>query len=243
LSRNGRLYRTVYDVFPYFAEINPQRGVVWEKRFNLGSTSRMYGFKMLRDSSMILTGGFSDGPNYGSGFFIKLNSRRDSIFRRNFRTTTITSSSVSHFPNQIEELDNGDLLIGGYVWDYRNISQSTTSGQWGWLVRTDSLGCSLEQSSCRVATQDIEKGPLSIKGFPNPTTGIFTVDLSEIPPNQKTVFKMYNTVGQLVMSQKLDSTADKIEFDARNLIEGFYIFTLNTEGGQIVANGKLQVQR
>jgi Secretion system C-terminal sorting domain len=192
---------------------------------------------------MILTGGFSDGPNYGSGFFIKLNSRRDSIFRRNFRTTTITSSSVSHFPNQIEELDNGDLLIGGYVWDYRNISQSTTSGQWGWLVRTDSLGCSLEQSSCRVATQDIEKGPLSIKGFPNPTTGIFTVDLSEIPPNQKTVFKMYNTVGQLVMSQKLDSTADKIEFDARNLIEGFYIFTLNTEGGQIVANGKLQVQR
>jgi Secretion system C-terminal sorting domain len=101
----------------------------------------------------------------------------------------------------------------------------------------------LEQSSCRVATQDIEKGPLSIKVFPNPTSGSFTVDLSEIPPNQKTIFKLYNTVGQLVMSRKLDNAADKIEFDARNLIEGFYIFTLNTVGGQIVGNGKMQMQR
>jgi hypothetical protein len=77
----------------------------------------------------------------------------------------------------------------------------------------------------------------------NPTTGIFTVDLSGILPNQKTVFKLYNTVGQLVMNQKIDNAADRIEFNARHLIEGFYIFTLQTEGGQIVGNGKLQVQR
>jgi hypothetical protein len=104
------------------------------------------------------------------------------------------------------------------------------------------MGCSLE-STCRVPTNEVEKGPLSIKAFPNPTSGSFTVDLSEIAFTQKAVFKMYNSVGQLVMSRKLDNTADKIEFDARNLIEGFYIFTLNTEGGEIVANGKLQVQR
>jgi Secretion system C-terminal sorting domain len=77
--------------------------------------------------------------------------------------------------------------------------------------------------------------------FPNPAG--HTVNLSGILPNQKTIFKLYNTVGQLVMSRKVDNTADKIEFDVRNLIEGFYIFTLNNTGGQIVANGKLQIQR
>jgi Secretion system C-terminal sorting domain len=77
--------------------------------------------------------------------------------------------------------------------------------------------------------------------FPNPAG--HTVNLSGILPNQKTVFKMYNTVGQLVMTQKVDNTLDKIEFDVGNLTEGFYIFTLTTEGGQIVGNGKLQVQR
>jgi hypothetical protein len=77
--------------------------------------------------------------------------------------------------------------------------------------------------------------------FPNPAG--HTVNLSGVLPNQKTIFKMYNTVGQLVMSKKVDNTADKIEFDVSNLIEGFYIFTLNNTGGQIVANGKLQVQR
>jgi Secretion system C-terminal sorting domain len=87
------------------------------------------------------------------------------------------------------------------------------------------------------------EGPLSIKVFPNPTSGSFTIDLSGISSNQRTVFKMYNTVGQLVMTQKIDNTADKIEFNISNLIEGFYIFTLNTAGGQIVGNGKLQVQR
>ena len=77
--------------------------------------------------------------------------------------------------------------------------------------------------------------------FPNPAA--HTVYLSGILPNEKTVFKLYNTVGQLVMSRKLDNTADKIEFDVSDLGTGFYIFTLNNERGQIVGNGKLQVQR
>ena len=50
------------------------------------------------------------------------------------------------------------------------------AGQWGWLVRTDSLGCSLEPSSCRVATKEIEKSPLSINVFPNPINEQMTID-------------------------------------------------------------------
>jgi Secretion system C-terminal sorting domain len=198
--------------------------------------------KILKDSSIVFVGQYLDTANVllKQGYLIKLNKNRDSLYKRNLVHPAFSHGMAFYFPQKIEELDNGDLVIAGYARD--NKPDSPTKFTWGWLIRTDSMGCSLE-STCRVPTNEVEKGPLSIKAFPNPTNDIFTVDLSEIPPNQKTIFKLYNTVDQLVMSQKLDSTADKIEFDVRNLIEGFYIFTLDTEGGEIVGNGKLQVQR
>jgi hypothetical protein len=165
---NGTYWvRTVYDGGPYLAEINSQRGLIWEKRFGL--KGRMRGFKILRDSTMILTCSYDDEPNNTTACMIKLNKSRDSLYRRNFRAISLASENVLNYANQIEELNNGDLLIGGYVWD--SPVRSPTTGQWGWLVRTDSMGCSLEPSSCRTPTQDIEKPPLSMIVYPNPTSG------------------------------------------------------------------------
>ena len=233
-------YRKVDAVSPYIAEINPQRGVVWEKRFAIGSAgSRMYGFKILKDSTMVLACGYADGPSNLTACLIKLNKNRDSIYRRNFRATSLTSDRVITYPNQIEELDNGDLLIGGYVWDLP--VRSPTTGQWGWLVRTDSLGCSLQPSSCRTPTKDIDNTPLSIKVFPNPASDIVTIE-SDVP-FPKTYFHLYNTLGQIVLSQTLNNSADKYVFDVHHLPNGLYLFTLNAENGSLLANGKIQVQR
>jgi hypothetical protein len=232
-------YRLYDSVRVFVQEIKPNVGVVWNKYF---SAAYAYDLKILKDSSIVFIGRHLDPSNlrYLQGFLFKLNKNRDSLFKKSLTHPTFSHGFADYYPEKIDELDNGDLVIAGYAQD--NKQGSPTQGQWGWLIRTDSMGCSLE-STCRVPTNEVEKGPLSIKAFPNPANDKFTVDLSEIPFNQKTIFKLYNTMGQLVMSRKLDNTADKIEFDARNLIEGFYIFTLNTEGGQIVANGKLQVQR
>ena len=209
--------------------------------FKLSSLKLSNNLKILKDSSIIFVGSYSEpsDPTNLRGFLIKLNKNRDSLFKRNL-LHPIFSRGAYYYPEKIDVLDNGDLIIAGYAQDY--FTGSPTEGQWGWLIRTDSLGCSLEPT-CRVPTKEVVERPLSINVFPNPTSGSFTVDLKDDLQNQNTVFKLYNTVGQLVMNRKLDNTANKIEFDVSHLIEGFYIFTLNTESGQIVGNGKLQIRR
>ncbi len=232
-------FRKNYLVGPYIAEINPERGIVWEKLFNLG-TSRMYGFKMLKDSSMVLACSYDDGPNNTSTCIIKLSKNRDSLYRRNFRVISIASNRVSHFPNQIEELDNGDLLIGGYVTDWS--LASPTVGQWGWLVRTDSMGCSLEPSSCRTPTKEIEKYPLSINAYPNPTSGNLTIDFEIQNPFKTATFSLMDITGREVLNQKIENSQKQVVWQTEHLHNGLYFIVLKIDN-QIVYQSKVSVQK
>lgn len=242
LSKNGRLYREVTLVRPYMAEINPQRGLIWERRFDLNTSSRMFGFKILKDSCMILACSFSDGSGNTSACLIKLNKNRDSLFRRNFRATSITSGNILHIPNQIEELDNGDLVIGGWAQDLKNRTLSVTSGQWGWLVRTDSLGCSLEPSSCRTPTKDIKEYPLSILAYPNPTSGSLTIDFDIQASFKAAHFSLIDITGREVLHQKIDNGQKQLVWQTEQLNQGLYFVILKVDG-QIVYQNKVSVQK
>jgi Secretion system C-terminal sorting domain len=234
--------RNVYDVGPYLAEINPQRGLVWEKRFNLGTASRMYGFKMLKDSSMILSCSYDYGPNNSNACIIKLNKNRDSSYRRNFRATSITTDRVLPLIYQIEELDNGDLVLGGYAQDFYQLSLSPTSGQWGWIVRTDSLGCSLEPSSCRVPTQEVNDLPLSMAAYPNPTSGSLTIDFDSQKPFNTAFLSMMDIAGREVLKQKIDAGQKQIVWQTEGIQNGLYFIVLTLDN-QITHQTKVSVQK
>ena len=240
--RGTRWWRTTTGVSPYLAEINVQQGIVWEKRFDLSASSRMYGFKLLKDSSMLLACSYSDGFNNSTSCIIKLNKNRDSIFRRNFRAISLSSDRVILRPNQIEELSNGDLVIGGYVWDTRPLSSSATAGQWGWLVRTDSLGCSLEPSSCRVNTKEIEQIPSSITAYPNPTHGILTMDLKLPSSFGKASVSMLDLTGQSIINQKIERGQQQIIWQTEQMKEGLYFLILKVDN-QIIGKSKIIIQK
>ena len=221
--------RQTYGVGPYLAEINPQRGLVWEKRYQVVSGGRLHGLKILRDSSIVLTGRYADGPFSTSGFLVRLNSRKDSIYRRSFRTPQFVTDRVVYYPNQIEELPNGDLLIGGYLLNNSPLSQPG-SGHWGLLIRTDSLGCSLEPSSCSVTTKEVENEPLSIKVFPNPVSNELNIDYTPDNANGELEIKLFDIIGKTVFSRKLDAFKDPLSINVSNLAEGMYIVSISVQG-------------
>jgi hypothetical protein len=158
-------YRLYDSVRVFVQEIKPSVGVVWNKYFD---AAYAYDLKILKDSSIVFIGRHLDPSNlrYLQGYLFKLNKNRDSLFKRSLTHPTFGHGIADYYPEKIDELDNGDLVIAGYAQD--NKQGSPTQGQWGWLIRTDSMGCSLE-STCRVPTTEVEKGPLSIKAYPNPT--------------------------------------------------------------------------
>ena len=232
--------RVVDSILPYIAEINPQRGLIWEKKIRLEAAARTYCLKILRDSSIVLTGHYNDGTNGTSAFLIRLNSRRDSLYRRNFRTPQF-SERVIHYPNQIEELNNGDLLIGRYIMHSIPINQPT-AGEWGWLVRTDSLGCSLEPSSCRTATKEVENGPLSINVFPNPVNEQMTIDYQFIKPQNNAYVEIMDVVGRSVFREKIDNQQGQIQWQTNFTPSGLYIVSVKSDN-QILWQTKVSVQK
>ena len=236
------IYRNLTSVSPYLAEINPQRGIVWEKRIKNGAPSRMYGLKLLKDSSIIITCSYDDGFSNSTSRLIKLSKSKDSLYSRNFRATSITSGNILHIPNQIEELDNGDLVIGGWAQDLKNRTLSVTSGQWGWLVRTDSLGCSLEPSSCRTPTKDIKEYPLSILAYPNPTSGSLTIDFDIQASFKAAHFSLIDITGREVLHQKIDNGQKQLVWQTEQLNQGLYFVILKVDG-QIVYQNKVSVQK
>jgi Secretion system C-terminal sorting domain len=235
-------YRQVYDVQPYLAEINPQRGLIWEKRFKLSTAARLHSLKILKDSSILMAGASDDGLFLSSSaFLIRLNSRRDSVYRRNFKTPEFTPGRINYYPNQIEELTNGDLVISGYLMNNIPINQPR-AGQWGWLVRTDSLGCSLELGSCRVPTKEIEKGPLSIKVFPNPVNEQMTIDYQFVKPQNNVYVEIVDIVGRAVFQKKIDNEQGQIQWQTNFVSSGLYIVSVKSDG-QILWQTKISVQK
>jgi len=70
--------------------------------------------------------------------------------------------------------------------------------------------------------------------YPNPTSGLVTVDLSRVVSNKVDV-RVYNLVGELVNAQTASGN-QKIALDLRNNAEGMYFI-------EVVANGKRSVKK
>jgi Secretion system C-terminal sorting domain len=223
-------FRLYDSVRVFVQEIKPNVGVVWHKYFGLPNSGTILDLKILKDSSIVFVGNYtepSDSVNL-RGYLIKLSKNRDSIFKRNLLHPTF-SRGAYYFPEKIEALDNGDLIIAGYAQDY--FQGSPTQGQWGWLIRTDSMGCSLE-STCRVPTNEVEKGPLSIKAFPNPANDIFTVEY-ELEKIQDAEIVVTDLLGRMVVRQSIDQEKGQYSWNVTGVASGiYYVFVKNN--GKIV---------
>ncbi len=224
-------FRLLDSVRPFLREIKPNVGVVWEKNFSMLIQPTIFDLKILKDSSIVFVGRYIDTTNVllKQGYLIKLNKNRDSVYKRTLVHPTFSHGMAFYFPEKIEELDNGDLVIAGYAQD--NKVGSPTRYTWGWLIRTDSLGCSLEPT-CRVPTQEVEKGPLSIKAFPNPAKDVLTIEYTPENNDKDLDITVSDVMGKVVIRQSLDVFRDPLSINVSNLSVGLYFctFTVKSKG-------------
>ena len=79
----------------------------------------------------------------------------------------------------------------------------------------------------------------NIKLFPNPNTGVFTIQSSAI--NQNSSVEIYNTLGEKIYSQ-LSIVNSQFPVDLRNQPSGIYLYRITSEKGELVGSGKLIIQ-
>ena len=114
--------------------------------------------------------------------------------------------------------------------------------KWGWLVRTDSLGCSLEPSSCRVTTKETENTPLSINVFPNPVNEQMTIDYQFIKQQNNVYVEIVDMLGRAVFRQKIDDAQGQMQWQTNFAASGLYIVSVKS-GNQILWQTKVSVQK
>jgi len=169
---------------------------------------------------------------------VKLNIDSTIIWEN--RILAVSRFGTQSFLYDINELPNGDLLACGEL-DY-TYDVGITPIQQGWILRTDSNGCLLDQ--CWLGVNDISPlDVISVKEYPNPATNEIIFETGD--EGKPTTITIYNLLGQKVMvslsnhESKLDNPL-KVETGLWQ--QGVYIWQARQDGYP-VGQGKVEVIR
>lgn len=124
-----------------------------------------------------------------------------------------------------EEDKSGNLIISGGV-------INKTGGFDVWLVKLDSNGClhhNCPNEEIRVNTFDSENPPLSIKAYPNPTSGSLTVDFDIQTTFKEASFSLTDATGREVLNQKINNGQNQVVLQTEQLNQGLYFIILKKD--------------
>jgi hypothetical protein len=130
-----------------------------------------------------------------------------------------------------------------YSWSTGGQTTASISGQCTGsycCTVTDANGCT--KTTCvNVATgmESIESGEGQISVYPNPTNGVFTIQIPQL--NGQLKVGIYNILGQNVKTEQI---RDKINvIDLSNEPNGIYFYRIIKEDGTVTGEGKVVIQR
>ncbi len=232
----------------YIAKVDSNFQLVWEH--TLGHYgSDLFDVDELPDGSIIAVG---DASRYFpdeqvanadsfhvTGWMIKFSPTGDSLWQRKIIKYTNETLGLFHAFKDIEVLSDGRLLVAGYIEDFA--SSSPRRGNYGWLVRTDSLGCIVPGCHLLSNTQNISiLFDNAVTVYPNPASDRVNFRLDQ-GLNEKAVIRVYSGLGQLVGQTALPLSQTQVEMNVSNWHRGVYFYGIYVEG-QLVKQGQVLIE-
>ena len=161
--------------------------------------------KQLRNGDIICTGEYTTKATEprieGSPYMMRLDSTGKLLWERSYVEIALDGEDKGGSLWDVIELDNGDLMAVGFV---------TNNRKWDPLIiRTDHRGCMDDgTTNCptvriidlRSGVEDVITGDTAIKIYPNPSSGMVTVNL---PEKYEGYYCVYNNLGQVILQGKI----------------------------------------
>ena len=150
----------------------------------------------------------------------------DTTFSIGTGTTDTTSSSCFYCLNYVKALkqqSDGKIIVGGKFTTFNGLSATNITRIFG------SAGVQTKSSIMEFQSEpEIDTNPSynTISIYPNPSKGIYTIDLSY--EKEPTYITIYNVLGELIYSQLLTSKTQN-EIDLTHVANGYYIARINNE--------------
>lgn len=129
----------------------------------------------------------------------------------------VVESYYSNSPNNLADVMFYKAIGAGHVWLYTPVNDiSYTIEIWNFLKKF--------RLSSSQNINDLSENNIQI--FPNPTNSILTITFPLQYMNDFNLIKIYNTLGELVYSQKINSLQNQITINLSDLSEGIYFLEI-----------------
>lgn len=200
----------------------------WEYYF--GDSSDVTGFydvEVLSDGKYIVCG---TTPIWGSdsahrfGWIVKFDTDGTLLWDKKY--VAYERFGTHSFLYDIDILPNGDLLACGEL--RFSFDVGIRPIQQGWILRTDSNGCVID--NCTVGVEEVERKKIDFLLSPNPATTSVTINIDESMLGGTATIS--DIMGREIM--KLAVQIRNPQFDIRNLSSGVYIVEVEGKGGRAV---------
>jgi len=110
------------------------------------------------------------------------------------------------------------------------------------VIGTDANGCknsaatTVLVSACN-SIKDLQNKTLAVSIFPNPTKGIFTINLANLKAN--TIVRVYNSVGALIIEQTINSGTTELDIEKES--KGVFFVEVSRDG-EVINTSKIVKQ-
>ena len=232
----------------YLAKWDTSFNKIWEfKTGGVETGNAFYDFKLSPDNDIILCGQNIADTGLDAGFhgtLARVNKDGTRLWFRDYKVPTgLTIDGNENSLVSICTATNGDIAAVG-TWASAYTISPLYFQEVGWILRVDSNGC-LGDTSCGVTTDlnepfgKIANGSDIIRVFPNPSNGVFTVNIMSGLPAATTI-DVFDDLGRKLHTQ--------LAFNHTNLVNlyhlpsGIYFYKVGN-GLVNVGEGKLVIQK
>lgn len=144
--------------------------------------------------------------------------------------------SLYSFNGAVGQQPVGDLLLNNGI--MYGMTPAGGANGWGVIFAANPNGLGIHE---------LHSDSAQIKVYPNPNNGVFTIQWSPqilnygISNGKRPIVKVYNAMGEEVKREELQSNNEEIDLSTEP--NGFYLFRITDEQGNLLGQGKFVILR
>lgn len=214
----------------YLAKLNENGRLVWNRTYgviNEAGEDVLHNLRELLNGDIVACGFGDTLEKSPPGAILRTDSNGNQKWLRYY---------YKFYPEDADNLTDLQLTSdGGFVASGNTYSSPENF----WIVKTDSLGCDTIGCNFNTGINEIKENEEGVKVYPNPNNGSFTISLSNI--TDKCNVEIYNVLGESIYKAGLNS--DNTEINLGGQSAGVYFYRVLKETGELVASGKIVVEK
>ena len=186
----------------------------------------LYDVKILSDGSFICAGANPIDINPDSshiyGCLMKVSAVGEIIWQR-FYLVDSSFLAFSYF-NSVNILPDGGFVAAGKI-------EGSSNGQQGWIIRTDSDGCLLDNCGRVTELEPVSQQVIGVKVYPNPAQNLCFLKMQQ--PGAMSSASVFDVIGSQSMLLFTNQQLNSFTFNCNGLSPGLYFIRVTDKDDRV----------